>query len=1409
MKKTSNILASAILALVMSVSLILGSFPASALADSEVLWYIKDDFSMYTTNAAADGVTVTSGDTMVLENEDKTNKYFKASAEKGAISFSQDFKSTASIDNFNFSIDFGFEGGLSSADITLKTSSGNFTPIKIAADKGVLAYDGKKLSTLSSDKLTTISFTFNQEHSRYSVYVNDKKVANNYLINVTVPSTFTGYSINANLKSELELYTDNVYAYSSDKIISKSKFPRSQYNEDAVEVVEYEDIFYDDRRIIDIDNFDDDPRVYSEEFRNIRVEYYANNNIIELEKEDDGNQYLSMEGMLGGQNLFAVLDCGGRQQVVVQFDVCTPTLSTIKLMVYDANGNSFLVLSSDTNMKLSTNKVNAGFIDNKKWVRVSLVLDNLSKLTSVYVDGVLTAKDVPLPSDKLSGLDRIRFYAGREHEENKVMLDNVVVYTGTEIYDYSDIVNDKIDENSTSYSHNIKGNEEFLKSYNAIHTVTGKLYVGGMDKVTKMPYWQDDVLYVCLPDAEKLVYGSSSSKSEEFVALEKFAQDAGKFVTYNRTNTVLVGDKIASISDNMIKTLNAYMTYDRPSQETLKSSFEASRPRLTISAEKLAKIKSDYGKNEYITKWGNSFIKEAEKLLSVEPQEFVDAVGQDGRMLAPARTMNDRILKLAFAFHLTGEQKYVDRAWVELEQICNYPHWHQAIHELDSTMLAVTVAYGYDWLYDQWTPAQRKKMEDAIYNNQLDLTQEAYHGIRWYGPYSQDNNWNPHCNGYAAMAAIAIYESNPEKCADIISNAINMLDYAILNFYPDGAWYEGIGYWGATVASMIEFCSSLVNTFGSSYNIENTACFDITADYLLNLAGPAGTNNFNDADVSQASSTSAFLWFAKTFDRPDLASIRLSDKDDNPGIFDMCYLDTDMKLEQEDIPLDAYMDGLELVSFKSAQGDPNATFVSFHSDNNIESQAHSHIDAGTFVLDMLGERFASDPGTHYYHTTGHGQAPNMQPNNETITRWNYYQHIPEGHNTLVINPDDTTMGQNIITDDKMEAYVSKPRGAYAITSLASAYKGFAKDVRRGVMLGDDRRSVTIRDEIKLNEGDNDIYWFMQTNIANNITYVDDKTAIMEIKGKKVKLMVLTDAATIEMYDGPCTQMFLTPAPEQIPIKSLKRFTIKLTAKDSVYLQVKFIPLDDPLASINPENISLDNWSVPDGEIRTLPYINNIYINGIKEENFDPDSYSITIPVDIKTTDVPEITWDIDDGFEAEITKYAANIDDTTLLRVWRKDDPTFYRIYTVGFNPYSLEGLEPFRITPVFAEASDVPQQENGTENSYDKDLNTYWGASGEGHWLIADLGEIRLVDFVGVAFRSGDARQTKYQLFISEDKENWEMVFDGVSSGATKDIELSKKISKNARYIKLVGYGNTSNAWNSITEICAYSLGF
>ena len=107
--------------------------------------------------------------------------------------------------------------------------------------------------------------------------------------------------------------------------------------------------------------------------------------------------------------------------------------------------------------------------------------------------------------------------------------------------------------------------------------------------------------------------------------------------------------------------------------------------------------------------------------------------------------------------------------------------------------------------------------------------------------------------------------------------------------------------------------------------------------------------------------------------------------------------------------------------------------------------------------------------------------------------------------------------------------------------------------------------------------------------------------------------------------------------------------------------------------------------------------------------------------------------------------------------------------------------------------------------HAVDNNIDTRWSAEGEGEWAIFDLGETYTISGVGTAWMQGSARVTSYDLFVSEDGKRWTKIYSGASSGGTNEIERVNINAVSARYVKLIGGGNSVNKWNSLTEIEIY----
>lgn len=129
----------------------------------------------------------------------------------------------------------------------------------------------------------------------------------------------------------------------------------------------------------------------------------------------------------------------------------------------------------------------------------------------------------------------------------------------------------------------------------------------------------------------------------------------------------------------------------------------------------------------------------------------------------------------------------------------------------------------------------------------------------------------------------------------------------------------------------------------------------------------------------------------------------------------------------------------------------------------------------------------------------------------------------------------------------------------------------------------------------------------------------------------------------------------------------------------------------------------------------------------------------------------------------------------------------------------------------------------NIVENTIDNIDSTRWSAkneSGNGQWALYDLGEVKDLANVGMAFYSGDIRYTELQIEVSTDGETWTTAYEkGHTDEASLDIIRFDIEDTTARYIKITGFGYAyfeidpatglsvkESSWVSIVDVHFYA---
>ena len=135
------------------------------------------------------------------------------------------------------------------------------------------------------------------------------------------------------------------------------------------------------------------------------------------------------------------------------------------------------------------------------------------------------------------------------------------------------------------------------------------------------------------------------------------------------------------------------------------------------------------------------------------------------------------------------------------------------------------------------------------------------------------------------------------------------------------------------------------------------------------------------------------------------------------------------------------------------------------------------------------------------------------------------------------------------------------------------------------------------------------------------------------------------------------------------------------------------------------------------------------------------------------------------------------------------------------FSVVSAAEVEPISVT-ASSHDGNVPG------NTLDGSLSTRWSAQGNGQWIRFDLGNTYTVDNLRIAFYKGNQRTANIDIQVSSNASSWSTVWSGPQPLSTTGLQNFEVTDTSARYVRIVGYGNTSNNWNSLTEVDIYVTG-
>lgn len=589
-------------------------------------------------------------------------------------------------------------------------------------------------------------------------------------------------------------------------------------------------------------------------------------------------------------------------------------------------------------------------------------------------------------------------------------------------------------------------------------------------------------------------------------------------------------------------------------------------PRILLLKGEEAAIKSVVKADKAWDTVHQAILAESDALLPVAPVERIQ-IGR--RLLDKSREALRRLFFLSYAWRMTRQDKYLQRAEKEMLAISAFSDWNPS-HFLDVAEMTMAVAIGYDWLHHDLPANSRSIIKEAILKKGIEPSLDPKYNS-WL---KATHNWNQVCNAGMTYGALAIYEDQPELAKKIINRAIDSIVLSMGDYGPDGAYPEGYSYWGYGTSFNVLFISALEKATGNDYGLSKQPGFMQTAGYLENMTGPSG-NSFNYSDAGGGGGLQpAMFWFATKANNPSLLWVersRLTQKEVSREVRNRilpAIMIWSGGLTTNSIPeptSNLWVGGGKnpVALMRTSWSDPNAIFVGMKGGS--PSVNHAHMDVGSFVMEANGVRWAMDLGMQDYNSLEE-KGVKIWDKGQDSQRWQVYRYNNFVHNTLTVNN-----GLQLV-----EAYApissSSGKASFlnATTDMSALYKGSLTNARRGISIVD-QAYVAVRDEVESASAEATVRWTLLTGADVKVT--GKNRAELTKNGKKLILQVQEPAnVTLETWSTVPTNDYDAPNPGTMRVG----FEIKVPANTKSALTVLLIPENAESKATKPIQ-ALDQW----------------------------------------------------------------------------------------------------------------------------------------------------------------------------------------------------------------------------------------
>lgn len=566
--------------------------------------------------------------------------------------------------------------------------------------------------------------------------------------------------------------------------------------------------------------------------------------------------------------------------------------------------------------------------------------------------------------------------------------------------------------------------------------------------------------------------------------------------SFGRDGQILLGQRYARKVMRM-----CYQTHDF-SRLTAEN-----HPRIFLNNDDFESLKRKNVPGSIVNRLHEIIMEVADSAVA-STKTFRYRLDQSGKRILPiSRNSLKEISACAYAYRMTGEAKYLKRAEYNINTVCSFKDWNPS-HFLDVGEMAIGVAIGYDWLYNDLSEETKEKARTAINRYAFDQTRVT----KYCRFYKANNNWNQVCNGGLVAAALATYEHNPEIAEKLILDAVESNVEPVTEMYGQhGNYIEGYSYWNYGTLYQCVLMTALETALGTDFGLSQTAGFLKTGEFMMFMEGITGSFNYYDSWGKKVPAIPMW-YFADKLNKPELLFNEIRALDE--GRYDVKLSEVRLlapimghvaRIDLDNVSTPTknmwYGHGANPVAMIRTRWDGSDDDVYLAIKGGSAANNHSHMDAGSFVFESQGVRWACDLGNQKYAPLENAMKKlkkNLWDRSQSSGRWTVFRYNNYSHNTITLN-ENLHNAKGVATFEKV---IQTETEMGAVIDMKDILKVDAQSARRTIKLVD-KKDLVVSDEVVAPEDKDVVYTWRMT--GNGEPQLREDGIILTANGKTMYL----------------------------------------------------------------------------------------------------------------------------------------------------------------------------------------------------------------------------------------------------------------------------------------------------------------